>query len=178
MARRSQKVVVKELRRRASEKRSLRSGDNRGDWLYASAVKYFGSWKAAVEGAGFDYDQIVYRPLTADGVIAEIRALAKAGIPLRASDHRRLANSSRHHFGSWKKAVDAAGCRTYDNRKWTPEKIIEIIRRDRNGGLSLGGGAANKRNPNLYAAARRRFGSWTAAVAAATSGRTKRSRRS
>ena len=44
-----------EIRRRTAAGKSLSSGANRGDWLYAAAVRLFGSWGAAIERAGFNY---------------------------------------------------------------------------------------------------------------------------
>jgi len=179
MQQRSSKSVVKELQRRARKGCSLKSGDNRGDWLYASALKYCGSWRAAVEAAGFDYEEVAWRPLTPEKVIARIRELVDANDPLVAADHKGLVAPALRHFGSWKAAVEAAGCTIPDRRKWTPEKVIETIRSEMDQGFSMGGGNVNTRNPNLYAAARRRFGSWDAAVEAATEmhGTKKRRRR-
>ena len=82
MERRTPERVIEELQRRAAEGRSLRSGDNRGDWLFAAAFNRFGSWRAAVEAAGFDYDQIVFRPMTAEDVLDQLRAHADDGDPL------------------------------------------------------------------------------------------------
>lgn len=59
---RSAEIVVKEIRKRADEGWPLNSGANRGDWLYASAVKYHGSWRAAVEASGFPYEEIIKQP--------------------------------------------------------------------------------------------------------------------
>jgi hypothetical protein len=36
--------IVTEIRRRAAAGQSLKSGDNRGDWLYAAAVPRGGEW--------------------------------------------------------------------------------------------------------------------------------------
>ena len=168
MQRRSQESIIAELQRRTQTGLSLKSGDNRGDWLYASAVKHFGSWGAAVEAAGFDYDEVVWKPMSADDLITTIRELADAGDALVLGDHRELSAPAHRHFGTWEAAVEAAGRTIPDRRKWSPENVIKLILAEIEAGHSMGGGAVNKRNPNLYAAGRRRFGSWTAAVEAAT----------
>ncbi len=64
--------LVKEIRRRARAGKPLNSGANRGDWLHAAAINYHGSWGAAVEAAGFRYEDIKIRPFTADEVKAEL----------------------------------------------------------------------------------------------------------
>src|SRR5436853_581762 len=45
--------VVAEIRRRRKVGHRLISGANRGNWLYAAAVRRFGSWGAAVDAAGY-----------------------------------------------------------------------------------------------------------------------------
>jgi hypothetical protein len=164
MPRKTQESVVEELQRRARKGHSLRSGDNRGDWLYAGAVRFFGSWRAAVEASGFDYDEVVWRPLTADQVITRIQELADAGDALLAKDHEDLIYPARRHFGSWKAAVEAADRKNPTRMKWPAEKVIEAIRDDMAKGLDMGANATRRRNENLYAAGRRRFGSWAAAL--------------
>jgi hypothetical protein len=164
---RTPEKVVKELRRRAKKGQSLRSGDNRGDWLYASAVKLFGSWRAAVEAAGFDYDEIVRKPISAEAVLDQLRALAAEGDALIAGKHKKLASATVRLFGSWKDAVEQAGVEMPDHRKWTPQRVLDRLREGIAKGEPMGANAARRRDENLYAAARRRFGSWKAAIEAA-----------
>lgn len=161
--------VVKELRRRARAGNPLNSGYNRGDWLYAAAVKHHGSWGAAVQAAGYDYDEIKIRPLTAAEVKAEIQKLAASGKKVLAAGQGRLAEGARRHFGSWKSALQAAGLPD-THFKWTPERVIDIIRRRQNRGQPVNPMAILRADPNLYAAGRRRFGSWDAALDAALDG--------
>ena len=158
--------VVDELRRRAGRGQSLASGANRGDWLYAAAVKHFGSWGGAVLAAGFEYDDIKSRPLRADEVTREIQRLAAAGERLVASGHRHLAAGAVLHFGSWRAAMDAAQCQP-EPLKWAPERVIEKIRKAQAAGLRVNSVAVMKRDRNLYMAGRRRFGTWAAALEAA-----------
>lgn len=162
----SSEVVLAELRNRAARGRSLASGANRGDWLYAAAVRLFGSWGEAVAAAGFDYEQVREVALSADEVLRRIRHAAEQGKKLRARDFTIEAAGARRHFGTWGAAVDAAGCELPSLRKWTPEKVVTQLREDQRRGLPLGSLAVIRRNEPLYGAARRCFGSWAAAIAA------------
>lgn len=53
--------VVREIRLRAKRGHPINSGANRGDWLYAAACRFYGSWGNAVEAAGFDYEAVNQR---------------------------------------------------------------------------------------------------------------------
>ena len=176
MQRRTAEDVIAELQQRAAQSRSLGSGENRGDWLYAAAVKRFGSWGAAVEAAGFDYAAIKPRPVTADEVLARLRDIAAVGESLWGKDHPDLAYLAQRHFGNWTAALGAAGLAAPSKVRWTPERVIERIRADKNAGLSLRSSAVISRDPNLYAAARRRFGSWKGALVIAFPGDSDRAR--
>ncbi len=165
------KAVVIEIRGRERQGLSLASGANRGDWLYAAAVRFFGSWGRAVEAAGFAYGGVKQANLAADDVLLRIRRLADAGEPLRAGEHSLESSAARRHFGSWQAAVEAAGCELPSPLKWTAHDVVEQIREDLRRGLPLGSLAVIARNQPLYGAARRRFGSWAAALAAAAPSR-------
>ena len=81
----------------------------------------------------------------------------------------RLANAAIRHFGSWAEAVEAADLtdlvlsKTY--RKWSRAAILAEIRRRLAAGESLSSG--RRENQRLAHAARRHFGSWSAALLAA-----------
>ena len=165
----SEKVLI-EIQRRAARKRSLASGANRGDWLYAGAVRFYGSWGNAVEAAGYCYGDAKRAALTRDDVLRRIRRASDAGEPLRLDQHPVVVPSARRHFGTWKAAVEAAGCQLPTRYKWPADRVLAQLRDDRRRGLSLGSLAVIARNEPLYGAARRRFGSWAAAVAASMAG--------
>lgn len=157
-----------EIRRRAATGKSLSSGANRGDWLYAAAVRFFGSWGAAVAQAGFDYGAEKQAALSADDVLDRIRKLAfTEGKALRAGNHPIVAAGARRHFGGWKAAFEAAGCAPPEILTWTKEAVIAAIRDDVARGLPVNSARIMRRNANLYVAGRRRFGSWAAALSAA-----------
>src|SRR5256886_5939441 len=96
--RQSSQDVLVEIHRRAALGRDLNSGANRGDWLYAAAVRFFGNWRAAVEEAGFAYEAVKLRNLTAEEVLHEISALAAAGGKLHAGQHPRISYAALRHF--------------------------------------------------------------------------------
>lgn len=166
---RAERVLV-ELQRRSKRGRPLNSGANRGDWLYAAAVACFGSWGKAVKAAGFDYRTIKLRPLGKKELLAMLREQVSSGAPMlaRAQD-AGVAAAARRLFGSWKRAVQAAGGRSGPT-KWTPAAVIAGIRAEIAQGLPVNSAQILDRNQNLYAAGRRRFGNWDAALKAARRG--------
>lgn len=161
--------VIAELKRLAEAGESLNSAANRGGWLYAGAVVAFGSWGAAVQAAGFDYESIAIRPLSAAQVVTRIQGMVESGAPVTAnSQDPRLRSAALRHFGSWSAAVLAAGGLP-GPKKWTPARVIEAIRADVAAGLAVNAVAVTGRNWPLYQAGRRRFGSWGGALEVAQS---------
>lgn len=161
--------VVKEIRARASQGRPLNSGATRGDWLYAAAVYCFGSWGAAVQAAGFDYEDIHQRkPMSSDDVLEEIRRMAQRDEPLLARSNPRLTGWSKRFFGSWASAVRQAGYEPQGNRKWTAESFAETLRPELAAGHPMGSLAVIRRmGEGVYKAGCKLYGSWQHAVEAA-----------
>ncbi len=81
--------------------------------LYGAALRFFGSWKAAVEAAGFDYEKVSRRKprgyWTPDNVVSEILGLKELHSNSVRSRHVALYAAALRAFGSWEKAVKAAG---------------------------------------------------------------------
>lgn len=81
--------------------------------LYGAAVRVFGSWKNAVEAAGFDYSQI--RKNKFSGFWTEMNVIE--GIKLLSQKHSGFARKNKPDlygaalrlFGSWGVAVRMAG---------------------------------------------------------------------
>jgi len=166
---RDAKTVVKEIRRRARAGMPLNSGANRGDWLYASAVKYLGSWKAAVEAAGFDYEQVRWRPeadMAEAEVKAELKRLAASGEQLLAANHPKLSRAARLHFGSWRGALAAAGL-PEAHRFWTRQRIVKELRERQRAGKALTTKGVLRDDRSLHDAIYRRFDSWNHALVTA-----------
>ena len=150
--------------------------------LFSSARSrsHFGSWRAAVEAAGFDYDEVkrIKQRWTRDEIIARICELHDAGEDLLAPEfkarHRSLylAACAHRYFGSWRRAVNAAGLdyeKMRESRVWTKQRILRTIERLAHQGEPLGWAYIEQHEPGIYRAARRKenFGSWAGALRAA-----------
>ena len=99
--------VLVEMRERSRRGLSLASGANRGDWLYAAALRFFGNWGAAVEAAGFHYGDARRRALAKEDVLRRLRAIANSGLVKHADVESVVRSAAARHFGSVPKAVAA-----------------------------------------------------------------------
>ena len=84
--------------------------------LAAAAIREtrFGTWQAALQAAGLDYDEIRrHRAWDADSVVMELRRLHDHGASLRVTDAEQespaLVAAARRRFDGWYEAVGAAG---------------------------------------------------------------------
>ena len=150
--------------------------------LFSSARSrsHFGSWRAAVEAAGFKYDEIkrVKQRWTRDEIITRICELHDAGEDLLDPNfkvrHRSLylAACAHRYFGSWRRAVEGAGLnheKMRESRVWTKPRILRTIKQLAREGQPLGWAYIEQHEPGIYRAARRKenFGSWANALNAA-----------
>ncbi len=154
--------------------------------LVKAAVKWFGGWHKAVKAAELDYDEIKssgrnYR-WNKDLVKAAITKRHEANLSLSSStkdaEHQRLVCAALRHFGSWPKAIKAAGI-DYDKlaasrvivrikaRKWDKEKIINFILSRLADGLALNYNYMANKQPTVLYYACEFFGSWKQAIEAA-----------
>ncbi|MEO0092883.1 MAG: hypothetical protein ABIK93_10275 [candidate division WOR-3 bacterium] len=80
--------------------------------------------------------------------------------------HRNLYQAAVRHFGSFRKALRAAGLGKglRRERKWSKEKIIVEIRKYARRRIPLNYSNINRRTRRLINAAIRYFGSWRKAV--------------
>lgn len=108
--------------------------------LLAAGRRHFGSWSEAVKAAhvtplGRRWTMIHRRGYwTCERILAHIHEYARSGQPLYAHAMQALDNclvsAATYHFGSWAKALQAAG---YDpeklrgNRRWTRERVVNTI---------------------------------------------------
>jgi hypothetical protein len=95
--------------------------------MAASAIKKsrFGSWKEAVEAAGFNYAEVSrYRRWTPERIICELRTLSRNGQALNSKavqkHHCALFTAGRRRFGSWDGALEAAGLDPNSERRRPP----------------------------------------------------------
>lgn len=175
----------------SSLKAGKRSRPN--DTVYRWACRHFGSWKKALLAAGLDPLKEVPRRVlsehypTQEAVVAGIRKRKAEGRSLKRvavlAPHRLGGDKGFHqiavrHFGSWDKALAAAGldpdrespwrCWTYPSAKL----VIEAIRLRHQKGLGLNARCLHRKiseggDTTLYARGKKFFGSWDKALAAA-----------
>jgi hypothetical protein len=134
--------------------------------LRRSCKKHFGGWRKAVESLGLESE--LRRMWTPQKVIEAIIRRRAEGYDLHATrheDHGLLA-AATVRFGSWNKALVAAGIDAVLREQWTEEKVLTRIRQ-------LIQEIPIKRfrsfDSKLTSAAERRFGSIRKAVEVAQS---------
>jgi hypothetical protein len=82
-----------------------------------AAVRYFGSWQAAIESAGLNYEEIhKYKVWTKERILDRIRELHQQGedlswrhVSLRLDPALAASAVKKNHFGSWQEALEQAG---------------------------------------------------------------------
>jgi hypothetical protein len=143
--------------------------------LLAAGIRYFGTWRAAIEAAGIPYDSVrKYRDWSKERIIETIKRLEKDGVDLSfrsmmLSKYAPMVYAAirPNHFGSWKEALTAAGLAPediYRYRSWDDDSIISEIRRLKDEGADLSSKRMDETANPLIATARRRFGNWGAAI--------------
>ncbi len=143
--------------------------------LLAAGIRYYGSWRTAVEAAGIAYDSIrKYRDWSKERIISTIQELEKQGVDLSfrsmmLSKYAPMVYAAirPNHFGSWKDALAAAGLapeEIYRYRSWDDDQIITEIKRLKDSGADLSSKKMDETANPLIATARRRFGNWGAAL--------------
>lgn len=148
-------------------------GDGVEKSLYGAARRIFGSWRNAIQAAGIAPQQVLtWERWSPARILVMIRHLARRDRPLSTGQMERryhnLVSSARRHYGSWSKAVLAAGVKPTRLQRvvpWNAERVIETIltRALRNESL-----VARLVEPrSLVEAGQRFFGNWPAAVSAA-----------
>jgi hypothetical protein len=137
-----------------------------------TARRIFGSWDAALRAAGLDPNEIRQprKVWTPEAMVKEIQRRHKAGRPVSAQEASRmgLRYPARKLFGSWDAALRAAGLDANDIHMrpiWTAKSVLKLIQRKHAAGDALNADGVSP--SGLYDAARRRFGSWHAALQAA-----------
>lgn len=202
----SRDTVMREICRLHEEGGDLRHGEvsTNHQKLVSAAVRYFGSWGAAVSAAGIDYADIRKRSQDARSakvtkwslvsIAQQIKALADNGESLCAatvrSRHPALFSAavSSRYYGSWRSALTAVGIdyeavlaqsRTSTGPTRDVRGMRTVVRRLHVLGSDMGNltaSQARSRYPRLYEKAVARFGSWESAVEAAFNGGNAKSR--
>jgi hypothetical protein len=150
--------------------------------LFSSARSrsHFGSWRTAIEAAGLDYDDLkrVKQRWNREEILLRIREMHAQGHDLLDPKFKTknrslyLAACAHRYFGSWRRAVSAAGLdheQMRESRVWTRGRILRTIQELSQEGKPLGWAYIEEHEPGIYRAARRRenFGSWAGALQAA-----------
>lgn len=141
-----------------------------GDLRLAEAAKRrFGSWKQAVEQAGLADKVIVRKPIrrwSKEAIIEAIQQWHANGRELTdiSKCDQGLYSVAKSQFGTWRKALAAAGFQS-KRRIWSRALIIAEIQKRMVCGETLSCHATV--NHSLAPVASRHFGSWTEAVEAA-----------
>ena len=171
----SREAIIQRIQQLAREGRAMSRAaiDDLDCSFVAAATHRFSSWGEALLAAGIDPEQwrILRRPWTRETLIRDIRQIHAEGGKLNHSavGKSSLSNAATRIFGSWDRALRAAGFKPEKIRlcrkHWTAEAVVaEIRRRYRRGRLvnSKGVGASS-----IYRAGTHLFGSWRQALKAA-----------
>jgi hypothetical protein len=126
------------------------------------AIKYFGSWRAAFQAAGYDSVRLRW---SRKRVIGELKKRHQA----RQAVEPKLSSAAKRYFGSIATAYAAAGlpvrCKPQPQSEWTAAQTVIAIQERQQSGASLA--ATCREAPALYAASKRLHGSWSNALRAA-----------
>lgn len=141
--------------------------------LYYASVRYFGSLDAALKAAGLERVRH-RRRWTPKAIIGEIRAMRSRGEDLghvRVQAARPdLVAAGAYRFGTWERAVAAAGIDYAGVRKRRAldgDNTLLWLLRHMDSGLPLTAEVVEEADPSVYKAARRYYGSFYQAVDAA-----------
>ncbi len=148
--------------------------------LWAAARRYYGSWANAVKAAHLPaHDGRKAAPKqerwSRERILKEIQEYADGPEPLYAhhmrSQNNKLVSAATYYFGSWSRALEAAGFNPHAVRAsvpWSKDRVLSLIIDAQSSGADLKDSSARFWNRPLYRAACEQFGSWSHAVAAAT----------
>jgi hypothetical protein len=166
--------VLKEAKRKGTELH-WSSVTRRGDELSRAAFaaiqpRLFGKWDRALHAAGLDADDVVmYRAWDKASVVFELKSRAQDGEPLNSGglqkDDPGLHAAAIRYFGSYPAALRAAKLdpsRLRERRSWDKDTVVRALKSAAKRGLTSDT-AVRRRDPGLYGAAVRLFGSFTAA---------------
>jgi hypothetical protein len=143
--------------------------------LVRAAAWHFGSWRTAVERAGFDYGELSkYQRWNRERIIERIRELhaqqadlSWREVSLHLDPALAAAALRPNGFQSWREAIEAAGLNIEQVARyahWDDARVLEEISALQQAGEALSSKAVQQSHQGLFCAARRRFGSWDNAL--------------
>ncbi len=174
--------VTKELHRLCVYGYNLSAARNmrRDRRLYYAAVQHFGDWTEALEAAGIDSAHVhtTAKPRRHDKqrIIEALQQRHHAGLSFSwgqvCRQNHALATAAKNAYGSWRRALVAAGIqpeprRAPARRKWNKERVISQIQERHRQHKPLTYTATRRDNGGLICAAKQYFGRWNAALEAA-----------
>ncbi len=166
-------TVIAEIQRLVNEGYNLSYMSMQEDFngLLRASGRYFKDWPAAIEAAGYDYnDYRRNRTWTKRDVIREIKLRYKRGDSLNWSfvaaqeGDIKLSSAALRKFRTWDAALQAAGINPDDvsrNQKWDREKVCIAISEMLNKGEKITQSTIRKRSPQLLYAVYRIYFSIT-----------------
>jgi hypothetical protein len=171
--------ILAEIRRCKRKGEDLSFTAQRGTALLGAAYRAFGTYRAAVEAAGIEYESIWRRRFTKWNqplIRKRLRELSRSGEAINSRRIRRthpdLFGATIHWFGSYRAGIEAAGLdysrvRRQDPHRWSRQAIVRELRHLRGQGKLLHHNAISQEMPELVTAAYRYFGTYRRAVEAA-----------
>jgi hypothetical protein len=174
-----QAKVVSELRRLHRRKTDISFTAMMGTGVWAAALRYFGSYRLAIEAAGIDYQKIWRRRLTKwdrATICRELQKLFRDGADISSRTLRRTHSSLHaaaiHWFGSYRKAIEAAkidyqSVSRRSKNHWSRDSIARQLRQLHDSGQALHHAAMERTHPHLVVGAYRYFGTYRKAIIAA-----------
>lgn len=137
--------------------------------LYHACIRYYGSYRKALESANIPYQQLKNRKWSKEVVLEEIKKRQKNNESLYSSvvlkNHNHLYGAARRYFGSYLKALEASGI---DHNKieveYKKEEIIKKIQSLHKEGKPIHYRGVKR---SLTMSAEKYFGSYENAVVAA-----------
>lgn len=149
--------------------------------LWQAAKRYCGGWASALKEAGVTgnrrcSDTPRARPgsWSREIILARIQEYRDQGASLGAHQMQkvdnRLVSAAGYYFGSWARALEAAGVNPDAVRSsvpWTRDRVVMLIQDAKKSGADLADRSIRFWNRALYRAACDHFGTWEQAVQAA-----------
>jgi len=143
--------------------------------LVVAAIRHCGSWQAAIEAAGFEYETVrgVRPPWTKAELRDELRRLARQHPEWTWAQlgNMSIGNSLARVFGSVEAGLRSAGLRDWPRRlverRLSEREVIRRLRQLHAEGAAMNCDAVARSDRRLYYAATQSFASWDDAVRAA-----------
>jgi len=165
--------VLDLIRRRAAAGLSIKSYEVEPHSVEVASRRLFGSWRAALQEAGFG-SAIRRWPLwtkvsVVEGILRRQEFSEKLCCAAAAHEAKHLYEAARRLFGKWEHALEAAGIDPVMVRlrrpPWMPDTVLaELRHRASSGGLTT---APTLDPVSLTRACRKFFGGWLQAIDAA-----------